>query len=318
MRVIVRAVTALLLTAYLASSAQETIRVRTALVSVPMIVTDQDGHYVPGLQQRDFAVYDDGVPRKVAFFAATDEPLNVALLLDTSKSTVAVLDRIKKAGLKFLRKLRPRDRALIACFDHSIKVVCPLTDDREDLEESIRGVKPGEYVGTKLRDAVVTVANNRLKKILGRKAVIMLTDGQDFGSEASSADALSAATDAGVVVYTVLYAVDPRETMKKLFGVSPQVPRRGSGPGRDWVERERVAAELMEQLSRDSAGRIYRVEVTDLDKAFAMVAEELRHQYQLAFYPDPSRYDGKSHELRIEVSRPGIQVRSRTSYRVTS
>lgn len=300
------------------AAGQEPIRVRTALVSVPTIVSDPEGRYIPGLQARDFAVYDDGVPRQIAFFAATDEPLNVALLLDTSKSTVAVLDRIKKAGLKFIRKLRPRDRALIASFDASIKVLCPLTDDRRDLEEAIREAKPGEYVGTKLRDAVVTITDKRLKTILGRKAVILLTDGQDFGSESSAAQTVSSVTDAGVVVYTVLYSIDPRETMKKLFGVSPRVPRRATGPGRDWLERERIAAERMEALSRESAGRVYRIELTDLDKAFALVAEELRHQYQLAFYPDPSRFDGNSHALRIEVARAGVQVRSRVSYRVTS
>ncbi len=300
------------------SPAQETIRVQTALVSLPVIVTDPQGRYIPGLQAKDFGVLDDNVPRRIAFFAATDEPLNVALLLDTSKSTVAVLGRIRKAGLRFLRKLRPQDRALIASFDASIRVLCPLTDDRKDLEEAIREAKPGEYVGTKLRDALVAISNKRLKPVMGRKAVVLLTDGQDFGSESSSADALWAATDAGVVVYTVLYATDPRETMKKLFGVSPRLPRRASGPGPDWVERERKAAQLMEQLSRESAGRFYRVELTDLDKAFALIAEELRRQYQVAFYPDPSRYDGKPHELRIEVARPGAQVRTRAGYRVTT
>jgi Ca-activated chloride channel homolog len=317
MRLLVAGLSAVMLLGLLAAPGQETIRVQTALVSVPMIVTDADGRYVPGLQARDFGLFDEGVPRQIAFFAATDEPLNVALLLDTSKSTVAVLNRIKKAGLKFLRKLRPRDRALIASFDSSIKVVCPLTDDRKDLEESIRGIKPGEYVGTKLRDALVKISGDRLKKILGRKAVILLTDGQDFGSEASHAQALAAATDAGVVVYPVLYAIDPAETMKKLFGVSVRLPRRASGPGPDWMEREKKAAKLMEELSSESAGRTYRVEVTDLDEAFAKVSEELRYQYQMAFYPDPSRYDGKPHELRIEVSRPGVQIRSRSSYRVT-
>ncbi len=320
MRVLTIAAATLILLALAAASisGQEPIRVRTALVSVPTIVSDPEGRHVPGLQARDFAVYDDGVLRKIEFFAAMDEPLNVALLMDTSKSTVAVLSRIRKAGLKFVRKLRPHDRALVASFDASVRVLCPLTDDRGDLEEAIREAKPGEYVGTKLRDAVVTIAGTRLKTILGRKAVILLTDGQDFGSESSPEQAVASVTDAGVVVYTVLYSIDPRATMKKLFGVSPRVSPRGAGPGRDWVEREQKAAELMEGLSRESAGRLYRVEVTDLDKAFGLVAEELRHQYQLAFYPDPSRFDGNPHELRVEVSRPGAQVRSRFNYRVTS
>jgi Ca-activated chloride channel family protein len=293
-------------------SAQQPIRVQTALVSVPAIVSDGAGRYIPGLSAADFRLLDDGEPQQISFFAATDEPLNIALLLDTSKSTVTVLDKIKQAALRFLRQLRPNDRALVATFDSSVSVLCPMTDDRKDLEESIRAAKPGRYVGSKLRDAIVAVTEKRLKPILGRKAIILLSDGQDYGSEAPVENVVSTATESGTVVYTVLYSIDPREAMKKLFGVSV----RRTSPGREWRERERLALEAMQQLSSDSAGRLYRVELTDLDETFAHISEELRHQYLLAFYPGRTRLDGNPHNLSVEVSRPGAVVRSRANYRV--
>ncbi len=96
---------------------EQTIRIETTLVSVPVIVSDRQGRYVSGLKASDFTVYEDRSKRPIDFFGDAEEPINVALLLDTSKSTTPVLDDIKKAAKDFVKQLRPRDRAMIVTFD---------------------------------------------------------------------------------------------------------------------------------------------------------------------------------------------------------
>jgi VWFA-related protein len=305
-----------LLVGWPVQDAQQPIRVQTTLVSVPAIVSDASGRHVGGLRAEDFRLYDDEKAQKIDLFAANEEALNVALLLDTSKSTVAVLGKIKKAARKFLRQLRPQDRAMVIAFDEEVRALSRLTDNRKVLEEAIRAAEEGEPVRTKLRDSIVHVAEKRMKPILGRKAIVLLTDGQDNGSQATADQVVESATESGTVVYTVLYSIDPREAMRKLYGV--RLPRNRSAPAPAWRELEKEASDLMEKLSNDSAGRLYRVELTDLDKTFAQIADELRHQYLLAFYPDKAKLDGTTHGLRVEVTRPGLVVRSRASYRTAS
>src|ERR1700754_2467489 len=97
---------------------QESVKLKATLVNVPVIISDRQGRYLSGLRAEDFTLYNDHVKQTIAVFEATEEPLNVALLLDTSKSTRDVLDDIKAAALNFIKRLRPQDRALIVSFDY--------------------------------------------------------------------------------------------------------------------------------------------------------------------------------------------------------
>ncbi len=109
----------------------DVIKVETRLVSVPVIVSDRDGRYIPGLTVRDFAILQDGVEQKIEFFGATDEPLTIALLIDTSHSTRPVLDDIKDAARSLLKLLGPKDQAMIVTFDRTTNILVPLTSDQE-------------------------------------------------------------------------------------------------------------------------------------------------------------------------------------------
>jgi Ca-activated chloride channel family protein len=290
------------------------IRVETTLVNVPVMVSDQRGGSVLGLKAEDFQLYDDEVRQPLAFFAAAAEPIRVALLLDTSKSTITVLDRIRKAAAGFLDQLRPQDQAMLVSFDSDVHVLCRFGWDVEDLKRVIRGIEVGPYVNTRMYDAVVRVADGYLHSVQGRKAMILLTDGQDYGSHASPDDMIRAVLNSGVVVYPVFYAVDRRELVRKLTGVS--LPAN-TAAAVAWAQDEREAAALLRRTAEDSAGAFFRSDVTDLKKTFTRVAEELRHQYLLAFYPDPSRIDDMQHTLRVDVSRPALIVRARRSYHAT-
>ena len=290
----------------------EAFRVQTALVNVPVIVTDLQGKYLPGLAAKDFRLYQDGIPEPITLFLAVQEPIEVALLLDTSKSTVPVLKKIKKAAENFLQQLRPRDRAMIITFDSDIELARYLTEDRRELQLALRAVQVGRSVGTRMRDALLHTSGRRFQRTQGRRAIVILTDGQDNGSQASPAALLAFAAESDIPIYSVFYPVDPRELAKKLFGVSISSPRTGR---RAWEQREEEAAAYMEKLSDASAGRFYRSGVDDLKTTFSQVAEELRHQYLLGFYPQKEKLDGKAHALRVEVSRSDVRVRARSSYR---
>ena len=269
----------------------------------------------------DFRLLQDDSPVPIAVFTTSEEPIRIALLLDSSKSTVTVLDKIKKAAKSLLRQLRPQDQAMVVSFDSEIQVLCPPSPDRAELESGIDKVRVGGIVGTRMRDAISQIMQGWFHSVRGRMAIVLLSDGQDYGSHITDSDLVNAVSTSNTVIYSVFYSVDPREVMKKLFGVSsrlpPGKPGDSRGPYGEWSRRETEAAAFMQQLSDLSAGRFYRSEMPNLKEIFERIAEELRHQYQLGFYPEKAKLDGEVHLLRVEVSGPGLTVRARRSYRAT-
>jgi len=305
---------------------QAAIKLKATLVNVPVIVSDHEDHYLSGLRAEDFTLYNDHVKQTIAVFEATEEPLNVALLLDTSKSTRDVLDDIKEAALNFIKRLRPQDRAMIVSFDYDIHRLSQLTADRRVLERAVKNAEIGTYPGTVLRDAVIKVTNESLRQVQGRKAIVLLTDGKDHGSVIGEGESLDAAEESGAMIYAIFYrtAFAPRFDGRRggwrrrggVFGEPP--PGRAPGRERRRERQERNnedAADYLNQLASASAGRFYRSEVTDLKKTFDLIADELRHQYRLGFYANSDTGEGTIHHLTVQVARPDTVVRARRSYR---
>lgn len=320
----------------------EPIKLGSTLVSIPFIVSDRNGRYVSGLKTEDFALYKDGVRQPIAFFTAEEEPIQVALLLDTSKSTGDVLDEIKERAKKFLKQLRPQDRAMVVSFDYQVHLLSGLTADRKVLERAIQNAEIGEFLGTTLHDAVYEVEEHHFKKITGRKAIILLSDGKDHGSRVSADELLEASAESDAMIYSIFYVTkapvfNPSQQpfpRRRREGMEPPVNRgrrrfpqlnqgfaspepqfRDRAQRRQRMERQnQMAEEFLEELAEVSAGRFYRGEVGDLEKNFALIADELRHQYRIGFYPDGEKREGTTHKLRVEVSRPELVVRARRSY----
>src|SRR5256714_1811126 len=121
-----------------APAEQDAVKLKATLVNVPVIVSDRDGRYLSGLRAEDFTLYSDHVKQPIAVFEATEEPLSVALLLDTSLSTRDVLGDIKDAALSFIKRLRPQDRAMVISFDYDVHLLSQLTADRRTLEQSVK------------------------------------------------------------------------------------------------------------------------------------------------------------------------------------
>jgi len=290
--------------------------IESALVTVPAIVTDSQGRFVPGLKAGSFKLFQDGVQVPISMFLTSEDPVKIALMLDTSRSTTTVLKNIKKAARRFLRQMRPQDSAMVVSFDSDIQVLCPLSSDQRELQDGIESAKAAGST-TRMRDAILEIAQRRFRSISGRKAIVLLTDGQDHGSQISSADLVQAMAASSTLIYSIYYTVDPRELMKELTGIKPRRPYGRVGNS-GWDDMEREAARYLRELSESSAGRFYQSSVTEFDDAFRQISDELRAQYLIGFYPEKSKLDGNSHTLELQVLVQGASVRCRKSYRATS
>jgi VWFA-related protein len=298
----------------------DTITIDTNLISVPVIVSDRDNRYVANLKVDAFRLFDNQVEQKITYFDTGEEPLNVVLMLDTSFSTSGVLDEIKKAAKEFLKDLRPQDRAMIVTFDWEIKKLSDLTNDRKQLEDAVKHAKGGKYAGTLVNDALMDVSTHVLQPIRGRKAIILLSDGEDHGSVTNPDDLLTTESEADAMIYSIYY----RPEMQRMFGM----PGRGGFSGRPFhhampqhpgppqrrPQRRNEGFELMQKLAEVTGGRFYQGETDELKGTFAMIAEELRHQYRLGFYPEELKRDGAVHALLVKVNLPDVSVRSRHEY----
>ena len=303
----------------------DTIKIDTNLISVPVIVSDRDNRYVRDLKVETFHLFDNQVEQKIAFFDTGEEPLNVVLMLDTSLSTSGVLGDIKKAAKAFLKELRPQDRAMIVTFDWQMQKLSTLTSDRKELENAIKQAKVGKMAGTVLHDSLMDVSTRVLQPIRGRKAIILLSDGNDHGSVVTPEDLLKSESEADAMIYSIYYRPEalrflgppgpPAFPFPRPFDSAPQRPRRGPGGRRGGMRgMGYYGYDLMEKLSEVTGGRFYQGETKNLKETFALIAEELRHQYRLGFYPDELKRDGSVHALAVKVNLPDVSVRSRREY----
>jgi hypothetical protein len=182
---------------------QETLKLDTALVTVPVIVSDRDDTYVPDLKQDEFALYEDGVRQEIAFFAPVKEPFNVVLMLDTSGSTREKIRQIQRAAFEFTEFIEYGDRMKVIAFDDDVHELCDFTNSRAVLRRAIEQSRPGK--GTKLYDAF-RAALNSLARLKGRKAVVLFSDGVDFRSDAETYDEnIRLLEESGVIVYPIRY-----------------------------------------------------------------------------------------------------------------
>jgi VWFA-related protein len=195
-----------------AESAQETVKIETNLVTVPVVAVTRDGHYVPNMTQDEFILLEDGVQQEIAFFATVTKPFHVVLMIDTSASTEEKLYQIRSAANQFISQLQAGDRVKLISFDDRVRDFGDFTDDRSLLSGMIAQLRSGQ--GTKLYDAM-DVALKSLEKINGRKAIVIFTDGVDWHSERKDhADNFRAIEESGVIIYPIRY--DTREETERL------------------------------------------------------------------------------------------------------
>lgn len=319
----------------------DVVRVNTTLVSIPVSVMDRNGRFIPDLRQQDFRIFEEGVEQQVAYFASVEKPFTVALVIDTSASTQFRLDEIQDAAIAFINQLRPEDRVLVVSFDEDVRVLAEATSDRYLLRDAIRRTRTGG--NTKLYDAVDLVINQRLNREKGRKAVVLFTDGVDTASKhATYQTNVRDAEELDALIYPIQYDTYsdvaggggggswpgsgrmPRSSGSILIdilggilgggGGGVRVGRGGGGPGTSRDDYMRANAYLND-LAFKTGARVFRADATrDLSQTFGLIAEELRRQYSLGYYPKSQAQAGQRRQIRVRVMRPDLVVRARDSY----
>jgi len=181
----------------------ETVKIDTDLVTVPLIATGRDGLYITDLRKEEFALTEDGVAQEIAFFGKVAAPFHVVLLLDTSSSTKDKLREIQQAAAAFVDQLQSVDRVKIISFDDNVNDLNEFTSNRAVLRSAINSTRPGD--GTKIYDAM-DLAITTMRKIRGRKAIVVFTDGVDWHSDRATFEGTVRALDEeGVVIYPIRY-----------------------------------------------------------------------------------------------------------------
>ncbi len=298
-------------------------------VRAPVIVSDREGHYIPNLKKEDFSIYQNGEMQNVTFFSTYDEPLNVALLLDTSGSTEDVIKKIKSAAKDFIGLLNPQDKCLVATFDNQVKILNTFTSDAATLKNSVNKIKSAQLGGTLMYNAVEQVTRRYFADVKGRKVVVLLTDGKDFGSVVTKDDLVNQFEESDILIYTVFYrtgaaAVDPatakkgkstKKSRRKKNVIIPTgaiyLPTEAELTAREKSD-EAEAIDALKKFSDTTAGRFYLSDAPKLNKVFKLVAGELREQYRLGFRSN----DAAAQQVIVKVARPDAVVRVRGKFRV--
>lgn len=315
------------------------LRVDTTLVSIPVSVMDRNGKFIPNLRKEDFHIWENGVEQQVAYFASVDKPFTVALVIDTSGSTKNRLMEIQDAAITFVNQLRPDDRVMVVSFSDKIRVLSQPTNDRFVLRDAIQRTQVGS--GTRLYDAVDLIINEHFNRIEGRKAIVLFTDGVDTTSKRASYEStVRDAEELDALIYPVEF-----DTYGDMAGGGGGWPGGGGsqkgkggilddlvsiilggnitinsgggggggGAGTTRAEYER-GDQYLHDLARVTGARLYNAEMQNLDFAFRSVAEELRRQYSLGYYPKNKPTAGERRGIRVRVTRPELVVRTRDSY----
>jgi VWFA-related protein len=301
----------------------QTIRVNVEMVSLPVVVTTQEGRRITDLKQEDFEVYEDGIKQEISGFGATDEPLEIALLIDTSGSTKAKLAIIQRAAIDFVNQLHPDDEVAIISFAKDVTLQQDFSIDRKKNEYGIKKTRPGG--DTVVYEAVWLALEEILKPLKERKALVLFTDGVDtYSSKASEKETLELAKETRATIYCVYYNTEwdqnrrsttiggfPTQTTPPIIDIEPRPPI-GMGSGSSSAEYEH-GREYLSKLSEYSGG-LYFDGMTDLRAAFVSVAKELASQYSIGYYSNSVKNDGKFRKVEVKVNKPGLVARTKKGY----
>ena len=263
-------------------------------VNMLFTVSDKKGRFVTDLGRDDFEIFENKKPQKMLEFnAESNLPLRLAILIDTSNSIRERFRFQQEAASAFITNVvRPRqDKAIVVSFDTAAELVADLTDDTEVLEKAVRGLRPGG--GTALYDAVFFACRDKLMQdqplYKFRRAMVILSDGEDNQSRYSRDQALEMAQKADVVVYTISTNITRIET---------------------------DGDKVLKYFAAETGGQaFFPFRAQDLNQSFENIANELRHQYNIFYRPEPLKTDGLYHPVDIRIrGRKDLLVRARKGY----
>jgi VWFA-related protein len=315
-------------------AAQDGFRFRSGveLVNVTATVTDRSGRFVAGLTQSDFAIYDDDQAVEITHFSADRVPVSLGVVLDTSGSMAG--DKIERARASIERLLAqlddPEDEVFLYGFASDVRLIQDWTSHPDAVNEALRRVDA--VGGTSMYDAVIQAVSKVQDGRNRKKAVVLISDGNDTSSSHGLRDARRVVRDSEVLVYAIGIDGSAEPAIRMPPPALPPtpfpfpIPRRGR-PGTRWpglsqfppaigrtAAGDRLNAQALRDITDDSGGRTEVVRSPrDLSPATASIADELSKQYSLG-YSSPGSRDGRWHSIRVEVRDRSVQVRARRGY----
>jgi Ca-activated chloride channel homolog len=276
-----------------------TFRVRVEMVTLPVVVTDLAGLTVKNLKKEDFRVFEDGVPQELAGFAAVEEPISVALMLDVSGSTAVELRRIQDEAIRFVNTLRPADSIAILSVASEVKLLEQFNIYHTKNPDKIRQVRSGGL--SAVYDGVAFALEKVLNIEPGRKALIFFSDGVDNNSETTREDTMELARQTEAPIYCVYFNTDPYRNLHP--SRRPKWPDYASG------------REYLRDLAGFSGGLLLDASQLDnLGPVFRKIAEDLSSQYSIGYYPTNLKHDEKFRQLEVRVQVPGLSARTKRGY----
>ncbi len=290
-----------------------TLQVNVNVVNLFFNVKDKRGTLIPNLTRNDFKVIEDGHPQNIKYFTAeSDQPLTLGILIDSSVSQERVLPMEKEVGAAFLKEvLRPKDEAFVISFDVNVDLLQDFTNSAHTLRTALDQAKinggggcggiPGlgggpvpctNPKGTLLYDAVYLASHDKLSTEVGRKAMIILTDGEDQGSQETVRQAIEAAQKSDSICYVLLIAD------RGFYGLGGYSGDRA-----------------MKELAEQTGGRVISVgnKPEKLKQAFDQIANELRTQYSIGYTPSNTKRDGSFRRVEVKT-KEGYKVQCRSGY----
>jgi VWFA-related protein len=307
------------------------------VVNVLASVHNSKNEIVKDLKQEDFTIEEDGRPQTIKYFSReTDLPLTLGLMVDTSGSQYRVLGKEKDATSKFIDQVmrEDKDKAFLIKFDAEAEEMQELTSSKKKLQSALNDVdgsprqlqrrndpnSGGHRAGTILYDAILLASNEELKKLQGRKAMILLTDGDDHGSRTSLSECIEAAQRADAIVYSI-YFVDQESSNGPSFG-GPGMGRHGGmggGRGRQQQMSRGDGKKILQRISKETGGTFFEVtKKMPIDKIYEQIEDELRSQYNLGYTPDKSDAGSGFRKIKVTAKGKGLVVQAREGYYATT
>jgi VWFA-related protein len=288
------------------------------VVNVLATVRDKQGQIVKNLKREDFTLLEDGRPQVIRYFAQqSDLPLTLGLLVDTSYSERRMIPTERTASHKFLDQvLRPeQDKAFLIHFDHDVELLLDLTSSREQLERALDRLQvpkrhePSQgpaFGGTAFYDSIYLAAGEILKKQPGRKALIMLTDGEDNASKISMEEAISAAERADTLGYVVRIS---DEEIGSMVGAGWHGPRGA-------IERL-DGKKILKRIAKETGGGYFEFgKKKSLEHIYSEIEEDLRNQYSLGYTSDKPDSKSGFRKIELKTASKGLVVQARNGYYV--
>ncbi len=302
------------------------LRLRAEEVLLNVTVTDPYGRQATDLGKDEFIIAEDGKRQDMSSFALSSVPINVVLLLDASGSVVGEISSLRNAAMKFVEKLGPEDKVSVIEFHTKVELIQDWTSSADDLRHAITWrFRPGTTRTqegtllpgtTSLYDALYLATNDQLSKVEGRKAIIMLTDGDDTSSKVTYNQALSSIVKSGATVYVVSKARAFLAQIDRYRGRLGRVLGGGTAQQADIIAARLENAErLMTDIAKRTGGRIFSpLEDKDMEDVYTDVARELKNQYIITYIPTNEDRNGALRHINLYLTRPGYSARTRDSY----